>query len=111
MNNRRQMYYSRYSGTRSVHNIGYEAAADKNCAPCAPVNPAREEMDCGCVDRTLYNKGYNKDCCQRDMEGFPLAMAYVPWQSFCNLRDEHEAFRDGTIFKDLDLDFYGRRCN
>lgn len=109
MNNRRQMYYSRYSGRNAQHNsYNYEPCVDKNCAP---VNSGKAEADCDCAERTTYNMGYNSGCCQRDMEGFALAMAYVPWQSFCNLRDEHEAFRDGTIFKDLDLDFYGRRCN
>ena len=41
----------------------------------------------------------------------PLAMAYVPRQSFTNLNDAHTALTSGTLFSDLYLDFHGRRCN
>ncbi len=36
-----------------------------------------------------------------------LAMAYVPMQQFRNLYDQDDAFQVGTIFKELDLPFYG----
>ena len=36
-----------------------------------------------------------------------LAMAYVPYQRFENLYDEDKALERGTLFKDLDLPFYG----
>lgn len=40
-----------------------------------------------------------------------LAMAYVPWQRFENIYDNLEkAYTSGTIFRDLDLTFTGRRC-
>lgn len=45
-----------------------------------------------------------------EISGMPLAMAYVPWQRFCNLYEECEAIYHGTIFHDLDLDFCGMRC-
>lgn len=45
------------------------------------------------------------------LRGMPLAMAYVPWQAFCNLYGAMEGFHNGTIFKDLHFDFQGRRCN
>lgn len=41
----------------------------------------------------------------------PLAMAYVPWQKFQNLYNEADAFKNGTIFKELDFEFCKRRCN
>ena len=99
MNYRRQMNYSRYSNMRSVQN------SDCGCMPspepvCSPICNTRADQDCDCRERVMNDP----------LQGMPLAMAYVPWQQFCNLYDEHEAFHDGTIFKDLDLDFYGRRC-
>ncbi|MGB8451149.1 MAG: spore coat associated protein CotJA [Anaerocolumna sp.] len=61
-----------------------------------------------------------KDCSQNGIPTLPcdsskqtslsapsLAMAYVPMQQFRNLYDQNYAFQVGTIFKDLDLPFYG----
>ncbi len=36
-----------------------------------------------------------------------LAMAYIPMQQFKDLYDKDYAFQAGTIFKELDLPFYG----
>lgn len=44
------------------------------------------------------------------MRGFPLAMAYVPWQNFNSIYDLEKGFRTGTIFPELDKPFLGRRC-
>lgn len=46
----------------------------------------------------------NEFCC-----GFPLAMAYVPWQPWRNVYDMEKALRRGTIFAELDLPFEGKR--
>lgn len=53
----------------------------------------------------------NNPSMKDQLKGMPLAMAYVPWQPYCNLYCASEGFQHGTIFKDLDLDFLGRRCN
>ena len=45
------------------------------------------------------------------LQGMPLAMAYVPWQSFGNLYALSQALQCGTLFQELSLDFLGRRCN
>lgn len=50
-------------------------------------------------------------CAREDMPGFPLGMAYVPWQPWGNLYTVDQALCKGTLFRDLDLDFLGRRCN
>lgn len=70
------------------------------------------------VAGTTYNNQINStasDCAcnaySNDMFGFPLAMAYVPWQPWCNLYSTEQALNKGTLFQDLDLDFMGRRCN
>lgn len=63
-----------------------------------------------------------------NLEGMPLAMAYVPWQQWQKVFDAHKGFECGTIFEELVLPFcgvkaacsnkqpysgntYGRRCN
>lgn len=48
--------------------------------------------------------------CRGDMEGYPIAMAYVPMQGFSNLYDAYNALENGTLFKDLNLEFRGGRC-
>ena len=42
---------------------------------------------------------------------FPIGMAYVPIQQWRRLYDICTAFRSGTLFQELNLDFLGRRCN
>ena len=37
----------------------------------------------------------------------PLAMAYVPWQTWRNIYDAEKALCQGTIFQELDLPFRG----
>lgn len=42
---------------------------------------------------------------------FPLGMAYVPDQQFIHLYEHlEEAYSKGTLFKDLEQPFTGRRC-
>ena len=43
------------------------------------------------------------------LHGYPLASVYAPLQSFQELYDLDTAHKQGTIFKELDLDFNGRR--
>ncbi len=57
-----------------------------------------------------------KDPCDREdfaneLDRFPIGMCYVPWQCFRNLYDnEFTALCNGTIFKELDLKWYGGGC-
>lgn len=45
------------------------------------------------------------------IDNFPVAMAYVPWQHFDRMfEDLEKAFNAGTIFPELDKPFTGRRC-
>ena len=68
--------------------------------------------DCGCAVESMYRDvKKNEMCDETDMPGKALAMAYVPWQSWRKLYEICEGFSTGTIFKELDLEFYGRRCN
>ena len=45
------------------------------------------------------------------IENFPVAMAYVPWQRFDRMYDDLEkAYSYGTVFPELNKPFTGRRC-
>jgi len=47
----------------------------------------------------------------RQMDEFPVAMAYVPWQKLDKIYENlEEAFHEGTIFPELNKPFCGRRC-
>lgn len=41
------------------------------------------------------------------LKDMPLAMAYVPWQTWQNIYDAEKGFCRGTIFQELDLPFEG----
>ena len=45
------------------------------------------------------------------IDQFPVGMAYVPWQEFKDLYDPHQGLARGTLFKELDYPFYGKRGN
>ena len=55
----------------------------------------------------------SRNACNKEtsLQGLALAMAYVPWQPYENLYPISQALRCGTLFRDLDFDFKGRRCN
>ena len=48
--------------------------------------------------------------CRREdpLYGMPLAMAYVPWQTWGEIFDICEGFQTGTVFEELDKPFLGR---
>jgi len=80
---------------------------NRNTPPYRPNEPVCGEMP-GC-----YRP---EDTCERekyggDFDRFPIAMCYVPWQCFRNLyENEFTALANGTLFKELDLKWYGRSC-
>ena len=92
-------------------------ACDCKCQEVKPMS----DCDCkcsagkgaeGCGVESMYREMKKNEVCGcNDMPGKALAMAYVPWQSWKNLYEICEGFSKGTIFKELDLDFYGRRCS
>lgn len=50
----------------------------------------------------------HEDCryCQ-SVDQCRLAMAYVPWQRWCETYDPNVGFHRGTIFPELDMPFLG----
>lgn len=124
--------------TKPAMDCGCKCPEEKPAMDCGCKSPeVRPGMDCGCKSpevrpgmdcsckcpevkgegncgvESMYREMKNNEACGKcdDMEGKALAMAYVPWQSFRKLYEVCEGFSKGTIFKELDLDFYGRRCN
>ena len=71
--------------------------------------PKPEKPDCGCVIGTSDRD--KEGCCEPDMPGKTIGMAYVPWQEWKELYEVCEGFSTGTIFRQLNLEFLGRRCN
>ena len=51
-----------------------------------------------------------KDIMVKNVYSLPLAMAYVPWQSWRKIYKAEDALMQGTIFEELNLPFTGRRC-
>lgn len=45
-----------------------------------------------------------------NLENKPLAMAYVPWQSFENVSEPSCGLAQGTIFEDLVFPFVGSQA-
>ena len=43
------------------------------------------------------------------LDQLPVGMAYVPWQNFQNLYDPHMGLDRGTLFRELDYPFCGKR--
>lgn len=87
---------------------GCKEKEEKECG----CSKEKETQDCGCAIESMYREvRKNGICYDEDMPGKALAMAYVPWQTWRKLYEVCEGFSTGTIFKELDLEFYGRRCN
>lgn len=76
------------------------------------VNPYRPNAPI-CSDMMGYTPDdlCDGDTYEENIDRFPIGMCYVPWQRFRNLyENEFAALANGTLFKELDLDWYGRSC-
>ena len=47
------------------------------------------------------------DSCTDPLYGRPLAIGYVPWQQWRKIYDPADGLANGTIFPELNLQFYG----
>lgn len=50
----------------------------------------------------MHEKHSHEEC-----KEYPLAMGYVPWQTWGDLYEPCDALNQGTIFKDLNYKFCG----
>lgn len=124
MNNRTRqgnMQYNRMNrnncgcdnNVRPVDNCGCNAPARPvdNCG-CNTPTPVPAD-NCGCDhhdhDHDHHHDHSGTEGCNASrydqLSGMALAMSYVPWQTFCKRYELEEALCQGTIFKELDLDF------
>ena len=103
---------------RPVDNCGCNNARPVDNCGCNNVRPADS---CGCDhdhhdhhhhdhDHSHGTEGCNASRYDQ-LSGMALAMSYVPWQTFCKLYEVEEARCQGTIFKELDLDFMRGCCS
>lgn len=82
-----------------------------SCCNAVLVQPAAC-CDDGAVGAIIIGGGAEAACNKETtLRDFPIAMAYVPWQDYGNIYGQSQALKNGTIFRELDLDFAGRRCN
>lgn len=65
----------------------------------------------GCGTGTCVTQACGAPCPTAQLEEMPLAMAYVPWQTFGTMYPLAQGLHRGTMFPSLDFDFTGRRCN
>jgi len=96
---------------RPVDNCGCNTSARPvdNCG----CDNARPTDNCGCDhhdhDHDHHHHESGTEGCNASrydqLSGMALAMSYVPWQTFCKRYELEEALCQGTIFKELDLDF------
>lgn len=82
-----------------------------------PANRMNDSMNrdnsCGCRrDNNSYTQNSDNNMSRRcgDMEGFALAMAYVPWQMWNEIYPLNTGLQRGTIFPELDKPFFRGRC-
>ena len=98
---------------RPVDNCGCNTPARPadNCG-CNNARPADNcgHTPAGCIDHEHHHHhDHGTEGCNASrydqLSGMALAMSYVPWQTFCKRYELEEALCQGTIFKELDLDF------
>ena len=68
--------------------------------PCAGIMPTAPAAPAPMPDSTVSSN---------PMTGFPLAMAYVPYQAFEDLYEPNKALERGTLFRALDMPFVGQK--
>ena len=88
----------RYNTSDTMRRGGYgcQTGCQTGCQAMSSVKP--------CVQQAQKN-----DCAKEDrIFGMPIAMAYVPWQKWCDLYDAEKGFAKGTIFQELDQPFKGK---
>lgn len=82
----------------------------------------KSKSDCGCVNgNTTLTLRESHGSCPRTtcttvpvtegcVDTYPVAMAYVPMQQWRELYDPASAVSRGTIFRELDLEWYPTNC-
>lgn len=106
----RRNYYSRNNGqcSNNMSNCGNKYQSNCNCGNtnnCATNNCADKEQS---INSCPNIKDKSIDSCPHKHD-YPVGMGYVPWQQWGNLYDLETGYKEGTIFKDLNIVFCGVR--
>ena len=91
-------------------NVCVTPAATAGCGIVGVVNDCCDPCGTGAVGGIIIGQQQGGDGCNCETV-MPIAMAYVPWQSYGEVYPMQTALQRGTLFRELDLDFAGRRCN
>jgi hypothetical protein len=84
---------------RSRRDMGRYSQQGRGCgASSAPGVYFPSDGGCGCNDS------------MENIDQYPIAMAYVPWQKYGKTYEHEKGFQTGTIFPELDLPFTRTRC-
>ena len=98
-----------------------EPSCEQSCNCSCNCNNSQNNQNNHCGNNNVQNGQDNNCNCNMSESSacrpeptlceFPIGMAYVPIQQWRRLYDICAAFRNGTLFQELNLDFLGRRCN
>lgn len=96
-------------------NMGNNCGCNKNMPPYKASEPVCGDLLGGYKPEDMHERCGHEHEHEHEHEDhfdrFPIGMCYVPWQQFRNLyENEFVALANGTLFKELDLDWYGRGC-
>lgn len=81
----------------------YANGQPMNNAPCANSSP------CEATPYKTESCKEEKTYIYHPENGLPIGMCYVPWQEWGELYDPRTALKEGTMFKELNLIFCGKR--
>jgi len=96
-------------------NMGNNCGCNKNIPPYKHSESICGDLLGGYLPEGMHEREEHDHECHMDhmehIDRFPIGMCYVPWQQFRDLyENEFVALANGTLFKELDLDFCGRSC-
>ncbi len=93
---------------RNYNMPNYRMMPGSNMMPCPNMMPGSNGMSCPEMrERMEYTKcDGDTDCLEMN---YALAMAYVPWQKFGELYEPEKSLEVGTMFKELEKPFWGKR--
>jgi len=89
-------------------NVAGNTPCCSDAASVQPIVPCCSDVATGGI---IIGGGAQECDKETALRGLPIAMAYVPWQCYGNIYQLPQALQNGTLFRELDLEFAGRRCN
>lgn len=75
-----------------------------------PARSYSRDCDCGCAGSASPEMIAPLPMERKNIDQFPVTMAYVPWQKWHDTYDLCRGLNAGTIFPELDKPFLCARC-